>query len=128
MKSHIGTLIVATLLIATSGCVSRRTQSFEARSPGDTNRINITRPALPRAPALGGQLEIHFVNVGQGDCTLVKMPNGKRMLVDCGSTTKNQSAAPIRSYLLKQLGNHKRIDAVVVTHPDADHYNFLPEV
>src|SRR5688500_10839620 len=117
MKS-IGTLVVAaTLLIGISGCVSRRSESFEARSPGDTNRNNITRPALPRAPAPGGQLEIHFVNVGQGDCTLVKMPNGKRMLVDCGSTTKNQSAAPIRSYLLKQLGNNKRIDAVVVTHP-----------
>ena len=32
------------------------------------------------------KLEITYVDLGQGDCTLVKFPDGKTMLVDCGTT------------------------------------------
>jgi beta-lactamase superfamily II metal-dependent hydrolase len=31
------------------------------------------------------QLEINFVNIGQGDCTLVKCPDGTTIMIDCGT-------------------------------------------
>lgn len=50
------------------------------------------------------------------------------MLVDAGSLS-GQSADTIRDYLLEQIDRYGRdIDVLVITHPDQDHYNLLPEV
>jgi len=76
----------------------------------------------------GQNLSIHFLDVGQGDSTLLVCPNGNTMLVDAGSTG---SGSPVltRNYLvsvLEPLGLN--INYLIVTHPDADHYNWLDEV
>jgi len=76
-----------------------------------------------------GDLEVHFINVGQGDCTLVVFPSGKRMLVDCGSLGGNFDGDRVREYIKQRLdANYPRIDLLLITHPDRDHYNKLPEV
>ena len=76
-----------------------------------------------------GELAVHFINVGQGDCTLVVFPSGKRMLVDCGTTGGDFDAERVREYIKAQLDPiNPRIDLLVITHPDQDHYNKLPEV
>lgn len=76
-----------------------------------------------------GELSAHFINVGQGDCTLIAFPNGKRLLVDCGSTDGPFDAAKVRDYIRRQLDPaNPRIDLLVITHPDADHYNRIPAV
>lgn len=31
------------------------------------------------------ELRVHFIDVGQGDCTLIECPGGGVILVDCGS-------------------------------------------
>lgn len=72
-------------------------------------------------------LEVHFVDVDQGDCTLVKCPDGPRVLVDCGSLGGGDPAR-VREYLLNQLGGSPAIDVLVITHPDSDHYSLLPTV
>jgi beta-lactamase superfamily II metal-dependent hydrolase len=77
--------------------------------------------------AWADEVEFHFIYVGQGDSTLIKTPNGKNVLVDCGST-KEGDAEDVRDYLLEQIGDEGVIDVLVVTHPDQDHYNFLPTV
>jgi competence protein ComEC len=86
-------------------------------------------PSTPAAPApTADSLELHFIDVGQGDSTLVKCPGGFTILVDCGSTGGGDPDV-IRAYLLDQLDPVlPRIDALVITHPDRDHYNLLPEV
>lgn len=72
-------------------------------------------------------LEVHFIDVGQGDCTLIKCPDGSRILVDAGSSTKNFNADPVRDYLLSHLDpDEPRVDALVITHPDSDHYDLVP--
>ncbi len=61
--------------------------------------------------------QITFFSIGQGDASFIEFRDGKRMLVDCG---------PDQSILAK-LGNSlpffdRRIDYLVITHPDLDHY------
>lgn len=47
--------------------------------------------------------------------------------MDCGSS-KSGNPATVRKYLVKQLGAVPELDWVVITHPDKDHYNYLPQV
>lgn len=62
------------------------------------------------------ELEAHFIDVDYGDSALLKTPGGKFILVDCGP---DPSAKAVISYL-KDKGVQS-IDALVVSHPDADH-------
>ncbi len=70
---------------------------------------------------------ISFLDVGQGSSTFLEFPSGFNILIDGGgssylSTTVGERV--IAPYLWKK--GISRIDAVVVTHADADHYNGLP--
>ena len=60
-------------------------------------------------------LEVHFLDVGQGDCTLIRCGEAS-MLIDAGV---NGIGTKIQNYLQKQ--GVKELDYLVLTHPDADH-------
>ncbi len=62
-----------------------------------------------------GTLEIHFLDVGQGDATLIKC-NDHALLIDAGDST---NATAVQMYLKKQ--SVEFLDAVIWTHPDSDH-------
>ena len=67
-------------------------------------------------------LEVHFLNVGQGDATLIQTPNNRQVLIDAsrGSAVLKPLQEIIPSY-------DKTLDAIVLTHPDADHIGgFVP--
>ncbi len=64
-------------------------------------------------------LEVHYIDVGQGDCTLI-VNQGHAMLIDAGEEDKGMA---VQKYL-KDLGIEK-LDYVVGTHPDADHIGGL---
>ncbi|WP_288585666.1 MULTISPECIES: MBL fold metallo-hydrolase [Lysinibacillus] len=68
----------------------------------------------------GHEMQVHFIDVGQGDSILIESPSGKTMLIDGGVKGAGQL---IVSYL-KELGINK-LDIVVATHPDADHIGGL---
>ena len=40
----------------------------------------------PSASTNGAILHVRLLNVGQGDCTVVRFPTGKILMLDCGST------------------------------------------
>lgn len=69
-----------------------------------------------REPAL----RAWFFDIGQGDATFIETPNGKQILIDGG---------PDRTVLQKlpqaMWPWDRTIDAVIVTHPDADHITGL---
>ncbi len=65
------------------------------------------------------QLEVHFLDIGQGDATLITC-DGCAMLVDAGN---NNKGTQVQSYLESQ--NITKLDYVIGTHPDADHIGGL---
>ena len=73
-------------------------------------------------PAGQGTLTIAFLDVGQGDSTLIRSPNGTIMLIDGGRSTDlaNQVIIP----QLKAWGAD-HVDVLIPTHPDADHITGL---
>ncbi len=84
---------------------------------------------------LGGELarrhpdsmEITFLDVGQGDCIFIDFPDGRKMLVDGGSTNRDEVGRYVIVPFLRWSGVN-RLDAVLITHYDADHVNGLESV
>lgn len=70
------------------------------------------------------QLEVHFINVGQGDATYIELPDGTDMLIDSGDGKYGKSVV---NYLKNQ---EKDIDIeyLIATHPDSDHVGGMQEV
>lgn len=64
-------------------------------------------------------LEVHFIDVGQGDCTLL-INDGHAMLIDAGD---NDQGTKVQKYL--QERGIEKLDYVIGTHPDADHIGGL---
>lgn len=69
-----------------------------------------------------GKMEVHFIDVGQGDATLI-MCDGHAMLIDAGDYSKGTA---IQNYLQKQ--KVKKLDYLVLTHPDSDHIGGAPVI
>ncbi len=69
-------------------------------------------------------LRIHFINVGQGDATLIEM-GGKTVLIDTGG----HPTFDIATHVLIPYFKRQRIralDYVLITHDDYDHVGALP--
>lgn len=73
-------------------------------------------------PALPGALTVHFIDVGEADCTLL-LCDGHSMLIDGGNPADGQS---VLDFLRAQ--DVRRLDYVVGTHPHADHVGGLCKV
>jgi competence protein ComEC len=67
-------------------------------------------------------VEIHMIDVGQGDGIALRTPRGRWIIVDAGpaSPTYDAGAKRMVPYLLRR-GVHT-IDAIIITHPDLDHF------
>ncbi|MEE8360005.1 MAG: MBL fold metallo-hydrolase [Candidatus Omnitrophota bacterium] len=61
-------------------------------------------------------LEIHFIDVDDGDATLVKTPAGRSILIDAGNLI---TGLKLVNYLKSQ--GVESIDVLVFTHPHSDH-------
>lgn len=73
-------------------------------------------------------LTVHFLNVGQGDATLLRTPNGRWIAIDGGPRTADRDAG--RAVVVPFLRRHgvERLALIVATHGHADHYGGLPAV
>lgn len=70
-------------------------------------------------------LKAFFLDVGQGTATVLEYPSGQKILIDSGSSSSSSVGERIIAPFLWSKGIHQ-IDAIAITHPDADHYNGLP--
>lgn len=69
-----------------------------------------------------GSLEVHYIDIGQGDSILVKQGDSA-MLIDAGNNSKGTA---VWSYLLSQ--GVDTLTYAIGTHPDADHIGGLDVV
>jgi len=72
-------------------------------------------------------LKVNFVDVQQGDGTVIESPDGKVILVDGGD---NQLFARYLAGRFRGTSQTRprTIDCILVTHGDADHFAGLPEI
>ena len=70
------------------------------------------------------QLEVHHIDVGQGESIYIELPDGSDILIDAG---KSNYGSTVVNYL---KGQEKNIDIeyLIATHPDADHVGGMQEV
>jgi beta-lactamase superfamily II metal-dependent hydrolase len=77
---------------------------------------------LPAAlTVVEGVLRIQFLDVGQGDATLITGPDGQNMLIDGGP----RAGFDVVKEAVDAVGG---VDHVAVTHTDADHLNGVVEL
>jgi beta-lactamase superfamily II metal-dependent hydrolase len=90
-------------------------------------------PGYVSSDALDGQplLEVYFIDVGQGDGTLIRFPDGRHVLIDGGDLRRRQpthkNAADFVDWKFYQ--DYRRdeihIQAMIASHCDVDHYGGL---
>jgi competence protein ComEC len=82
-------------------------------------------PSVLRSPA--GRLECTFLSVGHGCSVLLELPSGQTMLYDAGHMGSPELGARSVAACLWSRGI-THLDALVLSHADADHYNMVPEL
>ena len=63
-----------------------------------------------------GKLQLHFIDVGQGDAALLILPTGERIMIDTGT---GESGEAILAHLAKWKVD--AIDLVILSHSHEDH-------
>ena len=103
----IGTVFLLFAMLCTAcGAVAGQT---------DNGTSVVENGAATNSKEQSSEMEIHFMDVGQSDATLVKV-DGHYMLIDAGDIGKGTS---VQMYLKKQ--GVEKLDYFILTHPDADH-------
>ena len=67
-------------------------------------------------------LRIHFVDVGQGDCTFIETSKNRTILIDGGGNITSQfdvGKKTLLPYILDR--GYKKIDYMIISHFDQDH-------
>jgi competence protein ComEC len=79
-------------------------------------------PIRAAAARARGGLEVVFLSVGQGDATVLRLPDGAAVLIDAGGAPDGGADPGARDVVpfLRDLGV-RRLAAVFVSHPHPDH-------
>lgn len=64
--------------------------------------------------------KVHFINVGQGDCTFIEFPDGQTCIIDGGAESYGMDVVRY----IQDLG-YEQIDYMIATHSDSDHIGGL---
>ncbi|GJG87654.1 hypothetical protein tb265_28350 [Gemmatimonadetes bacterium T265] len=74
-----------------------------------------------------GRLELHVLDVGQGDAIALRTPHGRWVLFDAGPGGRGADAgAHVVVPYVRRFGG--TVDALVLSHPHADHVGGAPSV
>ena len=95
----------------------------EVATPGYSQQEKASQPVEEQfyttAPPVDSSFEVHFIDVGQGDSSLI-LCDGEAMLIDGGEAAESSK---VYSYLKKLGIDH--LDYIVATHAHSDHIGGL---
>ncbi|MEZ5943931.1 MAG: MBL fold metallo-hydrolase [Planctomycetaceae bacterium] len=123
----------------TSAHVKIKTVKFETKPDGSILPVKTSafitptkssklKPADLVIPAKQNKvLKVNFVDVQQGDGAVIESPDGKVILVDGGDNQLFARYLAAR-YRGSSASKPKKIDCILVTHGDADHFKGLVEI
>ncbi len=77
-----------------------------------------------------GELLFHMIDVGQGDCLYIQLPDGKDMIID-GGTTKKPYDDFDENTVINYLNNYVKdgtIEYLMLTHTDKDHVSIIDDI
>jgi competence protein ComEC len=118
--------VLAVWYLIMASLVDRRVKPWKRGLAGGALVI-LAVPALVGAPnwRSSARLEVTFLDVGQGDSTVVRFPSGRVMVVDGGKRFFDLDTG--RLVVAPTLWNQdvRRIDYLVATHPQLDHVGGL---
>lgn len=97
--------------------VDKKTESSPSEPPNSP--LEHTPAPEPTTPPENSTFEVHFLDVGQGDCSLI-LCDGKAMLIDGGEASESSK---VYAYLKKSGVDH--LDYIVATHAHSDHIGGL---
>jgi competence protein ComEC len=87
--------------------------------------VGLLVPAVVPRPQ--ERLTCTFLSVGHGAAVVVELPGGQTLLYDAGRLgSPVRASRAVANYLWSRGIRH--LDAIVISHADADHYNALPAV
>jgi beta-lactamase superfamily II metal-dependent hydrolase len=95
--------------------------------------ITVFPAALPTSQANADQMVAHFIDVGQGDATLLEFSCGA-VLIDTGGertddvTGRDRLAQYLRDFFLRRADLANTLKLVVVSHPHLDHTDGVSEL
>jgi len=109
----------AVLICAFAGLVS---SLHNGASPNQTAQSaqSINSQSVSAAPA---DTLVYFLDVGQGDCELIRLKTGENILIDSGTGQTKKKLGD----MLRTLGV-QRIDYLIATHPHEDHIGGMAQV
>ncbi len=121
---HLAPLLVVFYLMALATFIvwRKRARGWLSLSALLVLNLYVWNEALNAEP----RLRVTFFDVGQGDAALLEFPQEKRLLIDTGSWFGETSAGArvLAPYFHRQ--GIRRLHAVIISHPHADHLGGLP--
>lgn len=75
-----------------------------------------------------GEMRVHFLDVGQGDCIFIQFPDGKDMVIDCANYNNSSEYQKKTLDYLDQYVTDFQLDYLMLTHCDSDHVYFMDEL
>jgi competence protein ComEC len=115
--------IVLILCTTSRRAFARHVRRVAAVAAGAAAIWILVEPARLLGARGDGRLHVTFIDVGQGDATLIRFPRGRTFLIDAGGLSRASSfdvGDRVVAPLLRRAGIH-RLDTLVLTHGDADH-------
>lgn len=115
-NSKVFLMLLAIVLLLSSCTGNEASQSVSSSNDPSSNPPKLSFSASEK-------LKISFLDVGQGDCTFIQLPNGETLLIDAGN---QENGTEIVQYI--QNSGENTVDYLIATHPHADHIGGMSEV
>ena len=75
-----------------------------------------------------GELLVHMLDVGQGDCIYVQLPDGKDMVIDCANYNNSSTYQKETFDYLDAYIEDDTVEYLMLTHCDSDHVYFMDDL